>query len=201
MGLPTWLWKPKTHHPLAPVESRNYRCCCSCCTAKCGFTTVLIFWAIGALLTLGFLMIFMLAPAVYLKLLKMPEFYTVVFSLLCAFTGVRSIQTLKPCWMQLFLIFWFVGSALSWTLWIIYWVMLTEGFEQMSAKDKMEEGKKHVDTRPFTWTLLAPLIVTLLICQTFFTCLFLSYYRYVRDRQLEIDQQRGQMTAITTHNI
>ncbi|CAJ0584223.1 unnamed protein product, partial [Mesorhabditis spiculigera] len=196
MGFPIWLWHPKTHSYKSPVEAHNYRCCCSCCTSKCGFTFILIFWTIAALLNLAFLLLVLLTPEVYLTLFKSPQFYASVFSIICVVCGLCALKTKKPSWMQLFLICWTVLSIITWALWVLEWTLGVETANARVAERRAKENKPQINTRAASWILLVPVIILALIIQIILTFLYISFYRFLRDRQLEKEQHEGTMMSV-----
>ncbi|CAJ0569799.1 unnamed protein product, partial [Mesorhabditis spiculigera] len=195
IGLPTWLWKASTHHPLAPVEARNYGCCCTCCTSKCGFLLMMILWAIYTIFMLGVLIIAFLAgpSSEYPKFVFKFEFWASLCAFVGTIFGIRALQTQKPAWMQLFLIAWALITLIHSALFIYIGIYETKG-----TGGYFPDRKGHLK-QGYPWPVTIAFGVLLLIYHVFMTLLFISYYHFIRDRQLEQEQQQGRMQSIQTY--
>ncbi|CAJ0573005.1 unnamed protein product, partial [Mesorhabditis spiculigera] len=197
MAFPIWLWRPE-HQPKTPVLPENYRCCGCCgCTAKCCFTFDAIIGTIALVVLIG-IMIFMIAakPAVLPLLLKHPMFYVWVLGWVALYFALRTIQTLKPSYMQAFMIVFFVSEiislALTWFLW--------DAELEAVRRQIYEYGKKHgeADDIPEPKSKAETMFSAVLglIWPSF---IMYQYYRYVRDRQLEIEQTQRLPEHLVTY--
>ncbi|CAJ0569798.1 unnamed protein product, partial [Mesorhabditis spiculigera] len=195
LGLPTWLWKASTHHPLAPVEARNYGCWCTCCTSKCGFIIMIILWSIYTVFMLTALTFAVLAihPADYANIVTRLEFWAFLCAIIGTFFGIRAIQTQKPAWMQLFLIAWTLITVIHTAL-LIYICI----YERKGSGRIFPDHRGHLEDG-YAWPVLLVSGIILAFYHTFMSLHFVSYYHYIRDCQLQLEQQHDQMQSIQTY--
>ncbi|CAJ0569800.1 unnamed protein product, partial [Mesorhabditis spiculigera] len=106
------------------------------------------------------------------------------------------VENEEPSWMQLFLICWTVLSIITWALWVLEWTLGVETANARVAERRAKENKPQINTRAASWILLVPVIILALIIQIILTFLYISFYRFLRDRQLEKEQHEGTMMSV-----
>ncbi|CAJ0569814.1 unnamed protein product, partial [Mesorhabditis spiculigera] len=95
--------------------------------------------------------------------------------------------------MQLFLISWTTMTLIHFGLftYICIYETKAEGRIFIDRKGRIHEG--------YPWSMMIVFGLFLAIYHIFMTLLFVSYYHYIRDRQLELEQQQGRMHSVQAY--
>ncbi|CAJ0583923.1 unnamed protein product, partial [Mesorhabditis spiculigera] len=190
MQVPIWLWHPSKSLD-GPVHAKNYRCCCSCFSSPAGFK----------LMNYVFLVLFIFSFVLYSLIaasgdlhgeVRAEQWYSLISWTIATFVAFFAIYTLKPFYMQLYLIFATFTLTIGITASAVGLVMFSMAYVDLRSHDSY----LHVgDLREANLLAIIGLLILLilLIGQMQLTH---SYYKYIRDRQLEIEVEAARPLSV-----
>ncbi|CAJ0921950.1 unnamed protein product, partial [Mesorhabditis belari] len=175
-----WLWHPRVRAPLS-VEVKDYRCCCGCMNSLLGFRILnFVLVAAWGFALLNFIVTFGQASFGLTSLFLVVKLFEIFVRFLAA-------HTLRPFYAQIYWIYFaflvtFLGgaSALGSVLMFTATNVNDYGFSDNHQEyvKQFREEKRHF--------VFGVLYIVYVIWQTQLTY---SFYCYIRDRQLEIEER------------
>ncbi|CAJ0915715.1 unnamed protein product, partial [Mesorhabditis belari] len=176
-----WLWRPTLVPSRMPDES-DYNCCCQRITARTGFT---IFIGIDAFfLILSIVSIFMETHY------KFGYISHVIVTIFMVSLACLSIKTFKPAYLQVYGICYIIQFALSALIALIICFVFGIGAIFFASVTPRSGDEQHIKAAG-TLVSLALVFGTALymFLMTWKAVVTYKYYRYIRDRQLAIEEQ------------
>ncbi|CAJ0915732.1 unnamed protein product, partial [Mesorhabditis belari] len=174
MPMPVWLWKPNREVAREPQQSdEEYRGCCNSCKTETCFKVVLGLYC--------FQLVGMAGLIPQSPLVGGLSFLTALLGIILGFMALR---TQKPFYMQLFWILQVTSTISSTIILVSNEILFIIAYSQM--EDTRKEEKKQLLAALIVWTcsILIAIPLAFWILRSIYT-----YYCYLRDRQIWIDQQ------------
>ncbi|CAJ0948518.1 unnamed protein product, partial [Mesorhabditis belari] len=187
-----WCWYPETVQVKQAVNEGDYRCCCNGCKAKTGFTI----WIFLDALSLLYSFMQLVSTTTDRTTLVVASLQSPVATIMVIF-AIMSILTLKPVYMQVYGIFYLIEVVLL----AIAFVVAIIGLSVVGFEISQSHGitTQQQNTKTTILTVIAEYIASLLIgaALVIWKCwVTYNFYRYIRDRQLLIDQQMRQSVPV-----
>ncbi|CAJ0949289.1 unnamed protein product, partial [Mesorhabditis belari] len=180
-----WCWRPKHIHPRTPIREENYHCCCKMGKAKIGFAVFLVLDAVF-LIFLG-ASTFLGTPDARLPL-------GIIFgvSLPIMLLGILSLITLKPLFMQAYGIIYILQLLFLTFSILTYYILyvtdndhLSSDLPRVPVTDYPRAAEPHTGKNLRHTFLIAFAFLIFIYLRGWIT---LNFYKYVRDRQLAMEQ-------------
>ncbi|CAJ0569809.1 unnamed protein product, partial [Mesorhabditis spiculigera] len=198
MEFPVWLWRPNVQ-PESPVKADDYKCCYFCgCSSKCWFTLCTAIWILASIIFIASaIFVFLVRPDVTVIALRQPGLYLRLAVIVLGFLAVRAIMTKKPGYMQAFIIVFASLQALTLLAEIFFGHHRDQGYnyEGRGYRDDtvgyndgaMGYRNDHIGMWEITERI--PGLIIGAIVAIWMNVVVYMYYSYIRDRQLEVEQQ------------
>ncbi|CAJ0933960.1 unnamed protein product, partial [Mesorhabditis belari] len=185
-----WCWHPGQNAPNDPVNEENYRCCCGCCTATCGFKAFVGFILASASIGwIGFILGLLTGPSN-----SVGQIISLLLLCVYGYFGYCAIKTKRPYFIQVFLIILAVhcGFGLFSSACFFIYILSALAGDSYEARQNIAQYFKHRSASESDF-LLGLLVVLMIISviNIWQICLVKSYYNYLRDLQLEIEEHEG----------
>ncbi|CAJ0933738.1 unnamed protein product, partial [Mesorhabditis belari] len=183
-----WLWRPKVKPTKSPIQKKYYRCCCPCFSGVWCFRIFkYLEFIITALLEALLITSWVKEANAMLAFQKDMLFdYLFIWSivLFSQFLSIISIHSLRPIFIQFYMVL--ANFLLSATVVGLLIVMYGAGKFLISSVNPFYVVYFHDKTTAIEIFLGSFLAFLYLIWQMTLTY---TYYRWVRDRRLEIEEE------------